>query len=119
MREIKFRVWNEKFKQFHYFDLIDTTIKKEYTLTEWIDLPKQQFTGLVDKNGKDIYEGDILGGLYDGGYIGWCERCKQFQYFGCKDECFACGGDVHWFELSVEKELEVIGNIHENPELLN
>ena len=115
MREIKFRAKTLDGQWFYW--KINDKIDYSSLAIDWETL--DQFTGLVDKNGKEIYEGDILGGLYDGGYIGWCERCKQYQYFGCKDECFACEGDVHWSELSVEKELEVIGNIHENPELLN
>lgn len=124
MREIKFRaLYKGNLYQVNFLDLkagsVDINVNGVATTTSIKNTTIQQYTGLKDKNGKEIYEGDILGGLYAGGYIGWCERCKQFQYFGCKDECFACGGDVHWSELSVEKELEVIGNIHENPELLN
>lgn len=80
-----------------------------------------QCTGLKDKNGKLIYEGDILGGIYGNLYIHYCDRCKQFQlksnYYGC----MACEGDIHWYELiesEDENELEVIGNIYENPKPL-
>lgn len=79
----------------------------------------EQFTGLKDKNGKEIYEGDILGGIWEGGFISWCEKCKQLQYHSAGIGCMACSGDVHWYEIAEDDgKLEVIGNIHENPELL-
>ena len=76
-------------------------------------------TGLKDKNGEEIYEGDILGDMWGDGYIAWCDRCKQLQYHISTHECMACLGDVQWYELVNDNgKLEVIGNIHENPELL-
>ena len=80
-----------------------------------------QCTGLKDKNGKLIYEGDILGGIYHG-YIAYCPECKCFQLFVKDYGCLACEGDLHWYELveaEEQNELEVIGNIYENKELLN
>lgn len=84
---------------------------KEYIL--------MQSTGLKDKNGKLIYEGDILGGSYGNLYIHYCDNCKQFQLKANDYGCMACEGDIHWCELvEDENELEVIGNIYENPKLL-
>lgn len=80
-----------------------------------------QCTGLKDKNGKLIYEGDILGGTYGNLYIHYCDSCKQFQLKANDYGCMACEGDVHWYELvesEDENELEVVGNIYQNPELL-
>ena len=80
-----------------------------------------QCTGLKDKNGKLIYEGDILGGIYLG-HIEYCKDCKCFQLFVKDYGCMACEGDIHWYELveaENENELEVIGNIYENKELLD
>lgn len=76
-----------------------------------------QFTGLHDKNGKEIYEGDIvrysLDGRKDVGYIGFHTRSASFRVIAEHTD-FGIGnrGELH------ELNLEVIGNIHDNPELL-
>jgi uncharacterized phage protein (TIGR01671 family) len=114
---LKFRIWDSlendyrKFPEYNYiggtFNLFSTD---EKTVEQW--------TGLYDKNNKPIYEGDILGGVY-GGYIAWCDNEKSFQMFSPLHECMSCSGDVLWQEIvEDDKNLEVIGNIHENHDLL-
>ena len=86
-----------------------------YKYRDLIILP---WCGLIDSDAEKIYEGDILGGHYDGGYIAFCDSCKSFQYHVC-NECFACSGDVHWYELAEDDgDLVVLGNIYENPNFL-
>lgn len=83
-----------------------------------------QCTGLKDKYDKLIYEGDILGGIFEGCFVHWCDSCKHFElavkYRG-QTECMACEGDIRWYEVvesEEQNELEVIGNIYQDKELL-
>jgi uncharacterized phage protein (TIGR01671 family) len=137
MRELKFRAWDKVSKQFLWpwpegfdilgettcFDLLIDQLKQMRPSVLRLDLLNDieitQYTGLKDKNGKKIYEGDILGGLWGDGYIAWCDKCKAFEYFMGEFGCAACSADVHWVELVEDDgKLEVIGNIYDNPELL-
>lgn len=86
-----------------------------------------QFTGLKDKNGKDIYEGDILEfpEFYDSSPNDYWKRIRQQVvykygafYVGYIDQTFK-GEDTLFSEMeNYNGDFEVIGNIHENPELL-
>lgn len=113
MREIKFRAWCKPEKKFHEIDLeviLYETLSK-YAIEDW-DL--HQFTGLIDKNGKEIYEGDVVRDKHGIAY----EVIREDYKWNLKNfyaPCFDTPGDGFSEELDT---IEVIGNIHDNPKLL-
>jgi len=84
------------------------------------DVELMQYTNLKDKNGKEIYEGDCLGGNWEKGYIAYCDKSKSIQYYLSSFGCLHCEGEGGWSEVVEDDgKLEVLGNIWENPNLLN
>jgi len=100
MREIKFRVWDEEMK-------IMTFVPDKNAEAFCLKLPLKnvmQYTGLHDKNGKEIYEGDLIKwGIHIDEVI-W-----QINGYVFSDEGFRLS--------SCNEKAEVIGNIYENPNL--
>lgn len=118
MREIKFRAWdveNKEWYQNYYGLMIDGesggVMRNEVCMEEnQIDI--MQYTGLKDKNGKEIYEGDIRCGKY---YFETDEQTRyQVMEWDPINTCFYWNGP----EMPEFIDTEVIGNIYENPELL-
>ena len=81
-----------------------------------------QFTGLLDKNKKEIYEGDVVNYeiklpkeiLYKKGIVKWDEDWASFAIYDKINDNFAQESD--W--VKIYNSIEVIGNIYDNPELL-
>jgi uncharacterized phage protein (TIGR01671 family) len=137
MREFKFRVWDTKHKKF----LIGIP-PMEYMLDhdEWShrDIEEdpcvylnnvfskdfngrlifQQYTGLTDKNGKEIYEGDIIIDTQKQKYeIIFDENHARYDLKVCGENKLS--QTSYFTQIYEKKHIEVIGNIFEHPELLN
>ena len=142
MREIKFRAWHNRLKRMFLPEemagdqlcLLPTgrfinchsikSLSKVYTYAEMLPL---QFTGLLDRGGVEIYEGDIV---VIGEVSG--DKVPAIVKFG-EGTITVCGYDDHndynywgWYldglidcdqELKIGNDIKVIGNVYENPEL--
>lgn len=140
MREIKFRVWDKFQKKYVFigfhiigevtcFSGIESVInetwkerKKKFkyagTIQAFNDFVLEQFTGLLDKNGKEIYEGDILHSYYGekGNIVGFVDyRAFEFVIWKRPVKSWYSFGCVRGEEGKI---YEVVGNKFENPELL-
>ena len=132
MREIKFRAWDIEYKQWIPFeDIVIYGDGQMYAdrringgdIVDTVSPPAvifEQFTGLRDKSGKEIYEGDIVRLIrddYDNSrFDGWIVSMRRPEYI---ELVSPDGGDgIQFLDFEYHAEPEVIGNIHENPELL-
>jgi uncharacterized phage protein (TIGR01671 family) len=133
MREIKFRIHHPKTGEILAYEIFNTNFNWGYYWTDAKIPPEDRicesadyfkldnpfetpirvlWTGLKDKNGKEIYEGDILQAEYFNDVF----RCGvRFDERGCfiadDTEC----GDTYLLD---DHDYEIIGNVHEHPELL-
>ena len=109
MREIKFRAWYTPFKGRKFgagYKYGNSVISFHDMSPDKYEL--EQYTGLKDFNGAEIYEGDILQDVDDSTIVGIVEYDEAFGEYDC--------GDNNLYECT--RDCIVIGNIHENADLL-
>lgn len=104
---------NEESREFDRHYIINTPYIEEFI--EVIPETISQFTGLKDKNGKEIYEGDVLQIDIDRAYVKWNDKYGYFELIPIGDYYFDSG--VIGEELEY-LEAKLIGNIYDNKELL-
>jgi uncharacterized phage protein (TIGR01671 family) len=137
MREIKFRAWHRKRKEWHYYDLhglagmaYPQIVGSEQIKVSMLDYQNWcEYTGLHDKQGKEIYEGDVVTGIAP---IHWGGRAtvkwlgSGFRYdFRHKDNPSQMHMSIDITQERhvayscriLENDIEIIGNIYENPDL--
>lgn len=116
MREIKFRAWNKLGDEMMFQKGLRHLALAEFEMES--NLIWMQFTGLKDKNDKEIYEGDIVSDYNN--KLKSCIRFEGSMFIVCNDDYEDSYVPLYDFcncEAWCE-ELEVIGNIYENPELI-
>lgn len=121
MRAIRFRAWDNETEKMYRVEVINfsgrPTVYLQYNpiiKKPLDDVVLMQYTGLKDKHGKEIYEGDvitplILNGTITHGLVGFL-----YGSFVARQ----IGAEGMFTEISSLSKCEIIGNIYENPDLL-
>ncbi|EAF7016584.1 hypothetical protein AVO90_13640 [Listeria monocytogenes] len=114
MREIEFRAWDKEVKEMDYNPSVieiwqNKPINEQFRLESEEKLVWMQYTGLKDKNGKKIFEGDV----------GWDEHNECYGVVKFEEGKFLYVWENIAEDLwEVADSIEIYGNIHENLELL-
>ena len=121
MREIKFKLWHKGFKKFFTTNYSDQISMMPDGNIFWMgecetdNFTLLQYTGLKDINGKDIYEGDLL--QHPNGTIAEIKYSDDLAAFVA---VYTQNGntEMDFLDKEIVNECEIVGNIYENPELL-
>jgi len=141
MRELKFRAWDKENKKmidaesFYFSDQFEPFVESAKNAQRCFEI--MQYTGLIDKNGKEICEGDVV--LVEDSYtdrilddgtgpmVDMNHVCEVIFKEGCFGANINYRGDIFWKNFYTFREIEdrigrvnfeIIGNRFENPELL-
>ena len=124
MREIKFRAWDKDLKRWTNYSIDDGLLMFYDNQGECWEIDQEgerfilcQYTGLKNFNGKEIYEGDIVRAV---GFLKWIGVAKYSDKnrafaFECIDK--ECRGSII-FVSQLDQGFKILGNIYENPGLL-
>lgn len=138
-RVIKFRIWDKENKKIRQVNSLHLETDREgewcvecygksYVTNEGdrdagIDVIRghnfvlMQFTGLHDKNGVEVWEGDIVGSKEYRFSVYWGEA--DYKSIKIKTWCAkASDGPLYWLDESILEKCEVLGNLHQHPNLL-
>lgn len=118
MNNLKFRAWDKVNKEMLKIDIIDfyseeIMVLEDDSTMKFSDVVLMQSTGLFDKNGVEIFDGDIVRNIHTGsvGRVNWCVHNTGFFYYVEKDK-------KDYTVFRAKYNLEVIGNVYENKELI-
>ena len=133
-RELKFRAWNDYTERLYKWEDLENAGSTNYIHEYFSNIKENgyhlmQFTGLLDNQNKEIYEGDLIKGVLRfpaseafrevKGRIEWTVDSNECKFRVCESKKVKdYREDEEYFGMQQFGDIEIIGNIYENPNLL-